>query len=672
LEKILVTSALPYANGPLHIGQIAGAYLPADIYVRFQRLIGNDVIFICGTDEFGAPISIKAEAESKKPREIVDYYHDSITKSFQGLEIDFDNFSGTAREGHIKLSQKFFSTLLRKGFISKKTTEQWYDPKYKRFLADRYVEGRCPYCDSEGARGDQCDSCGKLIDAITLKDPKSKISGVTPEIRETTHWYLNLPSFEVKLRKWLKSKTYWKDNVRNFILKWLDEGLIERAITRDTDWGVPVPLENTEGKVLYVWFDAPIGYISSTIEWAKRQGEPELWKKYWLDPETKLIHFLGKDNIPFHTIIWPAMLSEQDEGYVLPYDVPANEYLNLEGRKMSTSRNWTLWVNDYLKFFDGELLRYVIATNAPETKDSDFSWSDFQNRVNNELNNILGNLANRTFLFATRYFNGRIEKPVYLSELSEKTIKAANEVLTKVHNCYSNYQVRKSTKLIMDIARIGNRYFDESKPWVEIKENSEKASETLYVCAELLRLISIIALPIIPQSMKKLRNMMNLTPEITWSNIDKPVKKFELGKIEPLFSKITAEQIREQEERLRQQADLNGKIEHEHKEEISFGDFEKLELRLVKIINATKVKKSNKLMQLEIDLGGEKRQVVAGIAKVYKAKDLIGKKVAMVMNLKNRKIMGIESQAMILAAKNKEDMALLIPDKDLPQGSEIS
>ncbi len=560
MEKILVTSALTYANGKLHIGHVAGSYLNADIFVRYQKLIGNDVIYIGGTDDYGTPISLKAEEEGVAPRIIAERYNKSIKKDLQGLNIQLDNFSGTSRPRHIKISQDFFTNLLEAGYVTKKTLKQLYDKKYKRFLADRYIEGICPYCKSDGARGDQCDNCGKLIDAINLIEPKSKISGETPIIKETTHWYLNLPKFENELREWLKIKTYWKDNVRNFIFSWLNEGLKERAITRDLDWGVPIPLENTKGKVLYVWFDAPIGYISSTQEWAENKGQPDLWKDYWLNPNTKLIHFLGKDNIPFHTIIWPSMLMKQKYPYVLPYDVPANEFLNLEGQKMSTSHNWTVWVEDYLKYFNGELLRYVLAANAPETKDSDFCWKDFQAKINNELNNILGNLANRTFIFAQKCFNGKISKPEVLSEQSQQTLNEACKIADYIGGSYNNYQVRKASRLAMDIARIGNKYFDETQPWFEVKKSKKIAEETLYVCTELLRIISIVYSPIIPKGMKKLRKMINLPGKISWKDLDKKQIKFEISEVSQLFKKIEDKEIEKQLELLKATQTVEEKI----------------------------------------------------------------------------------------------------------------
>ena len=674
-EKYLVTSALPYADGPLHIGHVAGAYLPADIFVRFQKLLENDIIFISGTDEYGAPISIKAESEGVSPQEIVDRYHKSIKESFAGLGIEFDNFSGTARKPHIKIAQDFFTNLLERGFVTKKTTEQWFDDEKKRFLADRYVEGKCPFCGEEGARGDQCDACGKLIDAINLKNPKSKISGSTPIIKSTTHWYLNLPKFENELKDWLATKTYWKDNVHNFIKNFLHDGLLERAITRDIDWGVPVPLDDADGKVLYVWFDAPIGYISSTMEWAEKIGKPEKWKDYWLDVEnTKLIHFIGKDNIIFHTIFFPSFLMEQGYKYVLPHDVPANEFLNLEGRKMSTSKNWTVWVNDFLQYFDGEYLRYYLAANAPETKDSDFYWKEFQLAINSDLANVLGNLANRVFSFSKKYFSGEIKKPKALSNISEKVLHDAKELVTEVKECYQTYQVRKAAKLCIEIARSGNKYFDETQPWKTVKTNPEVALETLYICSELLRMISIVFSPILPTSSLKLRNMLNIKSEIKWDNLNETILKYQIEEIKPLFRKIEDKEIGKQLEMLKRASEeAEEKIPIEHKQLISYEDFMKLEFRIVKILEAANIPKSKKLLKLKVDIGnGEERSVVAGISQYYKPEDIIGKKVPMLINLQPRKVMGVESQAMILAAHDEGKLTILIPEKDVTQGSEVS
>jgi methionyl-tRNA synthetase len=671
LEKILVTSALIYANGPLHLGHVAGAYLPADIYVRFQRLQGCDIIFISGTDEHGAPVSIKAEKEGKTPRELVNFYHQQIEKSFAGLNIKFDNFSGTARPQHHKLSQKFFLALLDKGYVTRKSSEQFYCEHDRRFLADRYVEGICPYCHAYGARGDQCDNCGKLINSIDLKEPKCKICGNSPIIRETSHWYLDLPKFETMLREWLETKTHWKDNVMNFIMGWLREGLIARAITRDISWGIPVPLPDAEGKVLYVWFDAPLGYISSTVEWAEKMGTPDIWKDYWFDPECKLIHFIGKDNIPFHAMIWPAVLMEQNEPYILPYDIPANEYLNIEGSKVSTSKNYAIWVDDYLQYFDGELLRYVLAVNAPENKDADFTWTDFQARINNELANILGNLANRVFSFAKNFFESKISQPEKCSECMDNTFAEANRIIEEIESSFRYYKVRRASSLIMDIARLGNRYFDERTPWKTIKTDVEHAEETLYVCLELLRKISIVMTPILPGKMKYLRSMMKLSEEFSWQDISKQEKDYLIGEISPLFIKITDEEIEAQIAKLNEIEREEKPLEH--KPEIEFEDFMKLEIRVVKILNAERINKSKKLLKLKVKIGNETREIVSGISQHYDPLQLKGKKVIMLLNLKPRKIMGIESQGMILAAVDDRDkLALLTPMNEIDDGSAIN
>jgi len=547
MSKYLVCSALPYANGRLHIGHVAGAYLPADIYVRFLKLQNHDVVFVCGTDEHGAPVSIRAEAEGKTPREIVDFYHQSIKTSFDALNIEFDNFSGTAREEHHRLSQEFFLALLNDGRVKVHETQQTYCEHDKRFLPDRYVEGECPHCHSTGARGDQCDACGKLIDALTLINPKCMLCGNTPIVKETVHWFLDLPSFADELKSWIESKVNWKDTVAKFMLAWIEEGLKERAITRDIDWGVPVPLPDAKGKVLYVWFDAPIGYISSTIEYFKNQNQPDKWKDYWLNPDTKLVHFIGKDNIPFHAIIWPAILMGQHAGYVLPYDIPANEYLTLEGEKISTSRDYAIWVEDFVRDFDGELLRFVLAVNAPESKDADFSWADFQNQVNNVLANVLGNLANRTFTFANKYFEGHIVgTPYMVSEF----IKNLYPMCEEVHSAYSEYKVRKAVKTIMDIAREGNKYFDEQKPWVTIKSEKTTAEQTIFNCLDLLRIISILFMPVLPQSMQKLRQMLGVSGDPHWEDIYHTPDSFQLGEVSILFHKVHDERIEEQKQKL--------------------------------------------------------------------------------------------------------------------------
>jgi len=679
VDKFLVTSALPYANGGLHIGHVAGAYLPADIFVRFQKLIGNAVLYVCGTDEHGTPVLLKAEAEGTTPQAIVQRYHDSIKASFDGLHFCFDNFSGTARPQHCELSQQFFLSLYEKGYITKHTVKQHYCRHDDKFLADRYVEGTCPHCGAPGARGDQCDTCGKLIDATTLVDPVCKICGRAPIIRETSHWYLDLPKFGPDLRAWLESKTDWKDNVRNFILGWLDQGLIERSITRDISWGVPVPLPEAEGKVLYVWFDAPIGYISSTVEWAQRIGQPERWKDYWLDPATKMVHFIGKDNIPFHTIIWPAMLMKQDVQYVMPHDVPANEYLTLEGQKISTSRDWAIWVEDFLTVFDGELLRYTLAVNAPENKDSDFSWKDFQARVNNELANILGNLANRVLAFAQKFFDGDIPRPECLDAGATLALQTADALTKEVRASYTGYRVRRAVSLLMDIARLGNKYFDETTPWVTVKNDAAKARQTLWVCAELLRKISIAFWPVLPHKMEQLRSMLSLLPQVSWEDIPVECAAYRVAGLEPLFPKIEDEIIERQIRLLNDKAAAAALAAQQKepqqttfKDVIEYDDFARMDLRVVTVLTAEKVAKSKKLLRLEVQCGTEQRQVVAGIALHYSPEELVGRKVIMLMNLAPRKLMGLESQGMILAAEDDNGLSVLQPQRDKADGSTVS
>ncbi len=672
MEKYLVTSALPYANGPLHIGHIAGAYLPADIFVRYLRLHKKNVVFICGSDEHGAPISIQAESLGITPAELVQHYHKSIKESFAGLEIDFDNFSGTARPVHHKIAQQFFLNLLEKDYIAVHSNKQFYCEYCQRFLADRYVEGICPFCKKNGARGDQCDACGKLMDTVTLTEPQCKICQKQPVIKETSHWFLNLPAFQEKLKNWLQTKTYWKENILRFIMGLLEEGLRERAITRDIDWGVPVPLDEADGKVLYVWFDAPIGYLSSTVEWAEKTGKPDKWKDYWLDQETKLIHFIGKDNNVFHAIFWPAVLMGQKENYVLPYDIPANEFLNLEGRKISTSQNWAIWVNDFLEVFSGDLLRYYLAVIAPESKDSDFNWREFQDKNNGELSNTLGNLANRVFVFSQKYFDGKINKPRQLTEYSGKTLQEAKFLLSEINDCYSNYKVRRATKLIMDIARLGNKYFDERKPWTEVKKDTDGAEETLYVCLVLLKYVSIVLYPVIPGKMLTMRQIMQLTTDPEWQELEENTESFVVGDAAPLFPRIDDQIIAEQLKKLYKNATLNNVQDLTHKETINYEDFQKLEIRVVEIIKAEKVKKSDKLLKLTVLAGKEEKTIVAGISQHYQPENLMGKKVVMLLNLKPRKIFGLESQGMILAASDKESLTLIVPDDDIPSGSEIS
>jgi len=663
--KYIVTSALPYANGKLHVGHVAGAYLPADIFVRYLRLKGEDVIYICGTDEHGTPISISADKEGISPAEVVARYHASMVEAFDGIGIEFDNFSGTAREEHHLLAQRFFSDLFENGHIQPKTTLQFYCEHDKRYLPDRYVEGTCPKCDSIGARGDQCDKCGGTYETTALKEPKCKICGNTPIIRETKHWFIHLDRFTDQLKDWISHKDYWKENVRNFMLNLLEQGLIERSITRDLSWGVPVPLPDTDGKVLYVWFDAPIGYISSTVEWAKKIGKPDLWKEYWMDPETRLVHFIGKDNIIFHALIWPAMLMGQNTAYCLPHDIPANEFMNLEGEKISTSRNWAIWVDEFVKDFDGEYLRYYLACNAPERQDADFSFKDFQLKINGELNNVLGNLGHRVFSFAAKHFDSKIEQPS-LSEEAEAMLQEADSAIQDIATGYENYQVKRNTRTILELARTGNRYFDEQKPWIQIKTNPQKVKETLWVCASLLQRISVALSPILPKHMQALRSMMSLSNPPKWE--DAFIKQdFVLHDFKPLLSKIEDAAINAQIDKLHKMAAPEPSKSYEPlKPEINFEDFSAMDLRLAKILAAEAVPKTDKLLKLRVDLGFETRDLVAGIAQSYQPESIVGKTVTMLVNLKPRKIRGIMSNGMILAAHDEGGLHLIHPESGEP------
>lgn len=672
--RYIVTSALPYANGKLHVGHVAGAYLPADIFVRYLRLKGEDVIYICGTDEHGTPISISADKEGISPQAVVDRYHKSIKEAFDGIGIEFDNFSGTARPPHHKLASDFFTQLYGKGRIKPKSTLQFYCEHDKRYLPDRYVEGNCPRCGADGARGDQCDKCGQIYDTTTLKEPKCKICGTQPEIRETKHWFLQLDSFRDQLKEWIGTKDYWKENVRNFMLGLLDQGLIERSITRDLSWGVPVPLAEADGKVLYVWFDAPIGYVSSTMEWAERLGQPDKWKDYWLDKDTQLIHFIGKDNIIFHALIWPAMLMGQDAGYCLPHDIPANEFMNLEGDKISTSRNWAIWVDDFCRDFEGEYLRYYIAANAPEKQDSDFSFKDFQTRINGELNNTLGNLANRVFAFTVKNFEGKIDRTELGAE-SLAVLEEADRLLNEIEAGYADYQVKKNTRLIMDIARLGNKYFDDRKPWSVIKTDRTAVQETLYVCANLLAKISIALLPILPKHMLKLREMLALSDKPTFSDAYALVESLVLKDTKPLFSKLEDAQIEAQLAKLHAMSKANQATETQDfeppKPSISYEEFARLDIRLAKVLAAEAVAKTDKLLKLKVDLGFEQRELVAGIAESYKPEELVGHTISMLVNLEPRKIRGIESNGMILAAHSNGRIMVLKPDGDGSPGAVV-
>jgi methionyl-tRNA synthetase len=660
LRKILVTTALPYANGPIHLGHIAGCYLPADIYTRYQRMRGNNVIHIGGTDENGVPITIKAEEKGKTPQEVVDYYHKSIKESFNKFGIEFDNFSRTSIPLHHKIVQDFFLNLYNKGYIIPKIEEQFFCQKCQRFLPDRYVEGTCPYCGFEGARGDQCDECGRLLEPKDLKNPRCKVCGSTPVLRKTKQWFFRLDLLESRLKEWLLTKKNWKENVRKFALGWIKEGLIPRAITRDISWGVPVPLPEAKRKVFYVWFDNVIGYISSTIEWAKILGEPEKWRDYWESQDTELVHFIGKDNIVFHAITWPAMLMAHG-GFILPSQIPANEFLTIEAKQMSTSRNWAIWLDDYLNKFSPDPLRYALASNAPERSDSNFTWNGFLQKNNSELVGILGNFVNRTLRFMTNYLGGIIPHP-------EKTIPEDNLFLGKIDNAreevgksFEKFGVRRAVSKIMDLAREGNRYFDYNRPWELRKRDSGRAKTVIYTASVLAANFGLLFEPVLPFTAKKIRDILKID-ESRWDDIGKPLihEGMEIENLTILFNKIDRETIEIQRRKLM------------GKSEIKFEDFDKLDLRIAEVIDASRISGTDRLIKLKINIGTEERQIVAGIGETYTPEELKGKKIVVLCNLEPKRIRGEESNGMLLAAVVAKKPILLVPDKDVPPGSSIS
>ena len=683
-RKILVTSALPYSNGLIHIGHLAGAYLPADIYVRYQKMAGNDVLFICGADEHGVPITIAAMKQGITPKELVDKYYKLNKESFEKFGIKFDNFSRTSLPLHHKTSQEFFLELNKKGKLIVKEIKQLYCPKDKMYLADRYVNGVCPKCGADGARGDQCEKCGSWLDPLTLKNPKCAICGTKPEVKSTKHWYLPMADFQPQLEAWLKEKKDWKDNVMNYCNGWFKEGLRDRAITRDLDWGVPVPLPEAEGKVMYVWFDAPIGYISSTKEWAEKIGEPDKWKDYWQNPDCEIIHFIGKDNIVFHAIFWPATLMGVG-GYNLPTQIPANEFLNLEGNKLSTSKNYAVWLPDYLEKFPPDILRYSLAANFPENKDTDFSWKQFQQCNNSELADILGNFINRVLTFVNKHCDGKIPPAKILSELDKNALAETAKLAAEAGELINSFKLRAATAKVMDIARAANRYFDAAQPWKTRKSDFDTCQSTLNVCCRIIRTLAICFYPFTPFSSEKIWKMMGFPGSVNDGHWDDAAKEIDLagtqlGKTEIIFRKIEDEELQPEIDRLKK---IIAETEQEKSTDsapegitflpqISFDDFCKTDLRVAEIISAEPVPKTKKLMKLSLSLGSEKRQVVAGIAEYYNAEELPGKKVILVANLKPAKLRGIESQGMILAASAPDGLVLVTVEKDVPAGSKVS
>jgi methionyl-tRNA synthetase len=685
-EKILVTSALPYANGPLHLGHLAGAYLPADIFVRYHRLKGNDIIHVCGSDEHGVPITLQAERQGVSPQEIVDQFHQRNKDAFEAFGIAFDHYSRTTLPIHYETAQEFFLNLYRKDVFRKKTEKQLYDQEKQMFLPDRYVVGTCPVCEYDNAYGDQCERCGSALSPMELIHPKSVLTGTQPVVRETTHWYLPLGDLQPQLEKWILSKKNWKPNVFSQVKAWLDQGLSDRAVTRDLHWGVPVPLEEAEGKVLYVWFEAPIGYISATKDWAEQKGNPELWKEYWQNKETKLYHFIGKDNIVFHCIIFPAMLMVHGD-YVLPENVPANEFLNLEGRKLSTSRGYAVWLEEYLQKFPPDPLRYTLASTLPETKDSDFSWKDFQTRNNSELADILGNFANRTLTFARRNFDGQVPRAYELDDLDRRMLGRLSDAAARVGGFIERFEFRRATREVMDIARDANKYFNDQEPWRTLGEDPQKCATTIHICIRTCKTLAVLMQPVLPFSAAKLWKMLALpgrVDEQAWDQAAEfPVEAgYRLGRPEILFEKIEDSAIEPEIEKLQAAArelDEGGGVqtpvtdEHEEKMElISFKEFQRLDLRIATVENAEAVKGADKLLRLEIELGGEKRQIVAGIAQHYKPEELLGKRIVVVANLEPATIRGVESQGMLLAAEDEEGrLRLLTPDGEIASGARV-
>jgi methionyl-tRNA synthetase len=672
-KRYLVTSALPYANGPIHIGHLAGVYIPSDIYTRYLRMKGADVISICGSDEHGVPITLKARKEGVSPQEIVDRYHTMNKKAFEDFGIAFDIYSRTSNKVHYETASGFFKTLYDKGEFTEKTSEQYYDEEAGCFLADRYIMGTCPHCGNENAYGDQCEKCGTSLSPNDLINPHSTISGSKPVLRDTLHWYLPLDKYEPWLKKWiLEDHKEWKVNVYGQCKSWLDQGLQPRAVSRDLDWGVPVPVEGAKGKVLYVWFDAPIGYISATKELT-----PE-WEKYWKDSDTKMVHFIGKDNIVFHCIIFPAMLRAEGS-YILPENVPANEFLNLENDKISTSRNWAVWLHEYLEDFPNkqDVLRYSLCANAPETKDNDFTWKDFQARNNNELVAILGNFVNRTLVLTNNYYEGRVPERGKTDSNDESVLNEIMRFKENVETCLETFRFREALKEAMNIARLGNKYLADAEPWKVIKTDPERVKTIMNIALQITANLTIICEPFLPFSMEKLRILINLN-ELKWENAGKQnllLPGHMINKAELLFDKIEDEEIARQINKLlatKKTNEENSSKTTPGKEPVTFDDFTKIDIRTATILEAEKVPKTTKLLKLRIDTGIDIRTIVSGIAEYYEPESIVGKQISIIANLEPRKIKGIESKGMILMAEDKNGKLVMVaPSDKVSNGSMI-
>ena len=671
-KRYTITAALPYTNGPIHIGHLAGVYVPSDIYARYLRLQGKDVAFMCGSDEHGVAISMKAKKEGITPQQVIDKYDGIIRQSFKDFDISFDNYSRTSSEIHHKTAADFFRKLYDKGDFIEETTEQLYDAKANQFLADRFVTGTCPKCDNPEAYGDQCEKCGSTLNATDLINPKSTITGETPILRETKHWFLPLDRYESFLREWVLEghKNDWKPNVYGQVKSWVDGGLEPRAVTRDLDWGIDVPVEGAEGKKLYVWFDAPIGYISATKEWAAREGKD--WEPYWKDQDTKLVHFIGKDNIVFHCIIFPAMLKAEGS-YILPDNVPANEFLNLEGNKLSTSKNWAVWLHEYLIDFPEkqDSLRYALTANAPETKDNDFTWKDFQARNNNELASIYGNFINRVVVLTNKYYDGIVPTP---NEFSEVDLNVLNELKlypSVISSSIERYRFREALGEMMNVARLGNKYLADEEPWKMIKENPERVKTQMYVALQIASVLAILSEPFLPFTSKKLLRILNINLN-NWNldfndwNLTKAGHK--INEAEILFEKIEDETIQKQLDKLEATKNANkaenAKAEPQ-KEVATFDDFTKLDLRVGTILEAEKMPKANKLLVLKVDTGIDVRTIVSGIAEHFSPEEVIGKRVTVLANLAPRALRGVESAGMILMTNNAEGKLVFVnPDAE--------
>lgn len=683
-KKIMVTAALPYANGPIHIGHLAGCYLPSDIYTRYLRMRGKDVKFVCGSDEHGVPITIKAKNEGITPQQVVDRYHAMMKGAFDGFGISFDHYSRTSSPKHHSNAQDFFKNLYEKGALEATETEQYFDPEAGQFLADRYITGECPKCHNAEAYGDQCESCGTSLNATDLIAPKSTLSGATPELRKTTNWFLPLDKLADDLRTYLESREGWKPNVLGQCLSWLNagDGLQPRAMTRDLDWGIPVPVQGAEGKVMYVWFDAPIGYISATQELL-----PDTWEDYWKGDDAEIVHFIGKDNIVFHCIIFPAMLQQHGE-YALPKQVPANEFLNLEGRKLSTSKNWAVWLHEYLEDFPGQqdVLRYVLTATMPETKDNDFTWADFQQRNNSELVAGLGNFVNRVMVLTHKYYDGVVQAPQMLTDADREALASMSAYGRKIAKSIEAFKFREAVGEAMNVARLGNKYLQEQEPWKVYKQDPARAGAVLYVATQITAVLAVVFEPFLPGTAQKLREMLAMGDVPTWELANEEMiiqPGTQLGTAELLFAKVEDEQMDQQREKLAASAAVNEEtqaaaevatdVAHTpQKEDISFDQFMGLDLRVGTILEAERVPKADRLLKFLVDTGLDQRTIVSGVAEHFTPEEMIGKKVTVLMNLPPRKIRGVVSQGMLLMAEDYGGaLRIMTPEHGAESGSII-